>query len=623
MQRRRWQFFGVAFTVAMFTLAVAYFLAELRSTNPQMELEAVGTDLDHDPLYVDSEILAPTYPSAILTSADPLLFQDLGEVVSALDISFGADEGVYIARVISPETQHPAEMWTASKIPIQLLIRDRAVDGWYSLRWRGWYAFSLQVDSGSSRGFAVPISQYFIDEGFGINLALGEVRGEVWVKLIGSKLRDWPHYLETRVRIDRQGILTILVLDGSAYPADPGKPIMEQPLVQPIPADRNIQLQMARINEEIVIGLLNSSGSLLGFARIPTDVIPRGSIELEIEGTPGSSIELNRAFTIRPRAMSSQLFALEYGRGESIIVPVAFDREGNLRISALNDVTSLDTQALDEQRLIVSAEGIVILGEGDNIRLTSMDIDDFNQQLMTDEVSVHAEVQSTWYETLTQEEMTSIASASQHLLETRAGGTLIEVPLSRIDNGPTTTGSSGLVTTRKFIFGVVLENPSIEAISLIDYDGNETQIDVYAVPYLMQTRGGEYLVKRLVLGSVVGRLMCFNNPGGRVRTGGAGTRYGVPLQNAAYLLTENVQHGMRMSFWNDEELEQQLLAAYPGNEEYRSRMLLNRMYGQKTQEFLKAVQAGEQASQLPELTHLFGAEMILLNVGESANSCSG
>ena len=220
-----------------------------------------------------------------------------------------------------------------------------------------------------------------------------------------------------------------------------------------------------------------------------------------------------------------------------------------------------------------------------------------------------------WYEDLTQAEMAEIARTSQRLFRATNTGVPEEVPLSRVDEHEFDDERSGLLFTQPTLYGVVVDSPRLELLTVTDYEGNERALDVYIVPLMLQTKGGEFIIKEVTLGAENQTLVGFTRAHfHRLPSSLEGVFSSFSVQEAASRLTANTQHGFQLSIWDNEPQELGVISGNPGDLRILHLMLINRTYGQATLEFINALKTGAGKSALEEPKYLSSIGVITLNV---------
>lgn len=197
---------------------------------------------------------------------------------------------------------------------------------------------------------------------------------------------------------------------------------------------------------------------------------------------------------------------------------------------------------------------------------------------------------SKWYEDLSQTDLRNIVQTSERLYDDET-----IIPLSSVIRESTTQIASPQADFR----GIVIDVPKIISLKLTDSEGVEMIRHVYMVPYLLQTRGGEFFIKEVIVGWYQTQRIPTTLANHHELNSGTSQSYrSLPAHTAISSLTPLTQHQLSSTWWMDESLDRSTLAEYPGDLEIFDSILMNKNFASENSRFVQRFASGSGALQL-------------------------
>lgn len=224
---------------------------------------------------------------------------------------------------------------------------------------------------------------------------------------------------------------------------------------------------------------------------------------------------------------------------------------------------------------------------------------------------------SGWYENLTQAEMAEIALDSTRLYTINSSGQREPILLSRIDERANYNPFWGLDTYSPIFYGIVVDYPKLEQLPVTDYNGNESILGIYTVPYMIQTSKSEYVIKDVILGAESLLIIGYANVRVNVLPEYGPSRWAsMTVQEVVSNITANRQYPMRLRHWDNEEVERSWVENNPGSEYFHDLFVIHRTYGQDAAEFINALVTGGDIHAFEETKYLSQLSQIIFNLDD-------
>lgn len=222
---------------------------------------------------------------------------------------------------------------------------------------------------------------------------------------------------------------------------------------------------------------------------------------------------------------------------------------------------------------------------------------------------------SGWYKTASQEKMDAYTEFATRLYQVNNSGQREPISLDRIDTNDFYSDTTDLNYFLPTLYGIVLDDPKLENLRVVDYVGNESMLGIYTVPYMIQTSSGEYIVKDIILGAESQSIIGFGNARVNVLPEGGPSRFeSISVQEVVSRLEADKQYPMMLRIWENEEKERIFVENSSDNKYLVDLFVVHRTFGRETDDFINALLSGSDLKAYEDLKYLSHLGQIIFNL---------